>query len=128
MDDKQLAKQLRAIVGQRFVLTDPSELQPYECDGNTIFKKLPRAVVLPGSTEEVARVVRLLAGNGIPFIPRGAGTGLSSGVVPTDGEVMIGLARMTRLLEVDLRNHRAVVEAGHTNLKLTQVVQDKGFY
>jgi glycolate oxidase subunit GlcD len=72
--------------------------------------------------------VRLLAKNGIPVIPRGAGTGLSSGVVPTDGEVMIGLARMTRLLEVDLRNHRAVVEAGHTNLKLTQTVQDKGFY
>jgi glycolate oxidase subunit GlcD len=128
MDDKQMARELRAIVGDRFVLTDPSELRPYECDGNTIFKKLPRAVVLPGSTEEVARVVRLLAKNGIPFIPRGAGTGLSSGVVPTDGEVMIGLARMTRLLEVDLRNHRAVVEAGHTNLKLTQTVQDKGFY
>jgi glycolate oxidase subunit GlcD len=128
MDDKQLAKELRAIVGKRFVLTDASELRPYECDGNTIFKKLPRAVVLPGSTEEVARVVRLLAGNGIPFIPRGAGTGLSSGVVPTGGEVMIGLARMTRLLEVDLRNHRAVVEAGYTNLKLTQTVQDKGFY
>jgi glycolate oxidase subunit GlcD len=128
MDDQRLARELRAIVGERFVLTDPSELLAYECDGNTIFKKLPRAVVLPANTEEVARVVRLLVKNGIPFIPRGAGTGLSSGVVPRDGEVMIGLARMTRLLEVDLRNHRAVVEAGHTNLKLTQAVQDKGFY
>ena len=61
MDDKQLARELRAIVGDRFVLTDASELRPYECDGNTIFKKLPRAVVLPGSTEEVSRLLQLKA-------------------------------------------------------------------
>jgi glycolate oxidase subunit GlcD len=128
MDDKTLAKELRAIVGQRYVLTDPSELMAYECDGNTLFKKVPRAVVLPGGTEEVARVVRLLAANDIAFIPRGAGTGLSSGVVPRNAEVMIGLSRMNHVLEIDLRNHRAVVEAGHTNLGLTQLVQNKGFY
>ena len=128
MDDKTLAKELRAIVGDRYVLTDPSELVAYECDGNTFFKKIPRAVVLPGSTDEVARIVRLLAAHNIAFIPRGAGTGLSSGVVPRNGEVMIGLSRMNRLIEMDLRNHRAVVEAGHTNLKITQMVQGKGFY
>jgi len=128
VDDRLLAKELQAIAGERYVLTDPSELLAYECDGNTLFKKTPRAVVLPGSTEEVARVVRLLTANNIAYIPRGAGTGLSSGVVPRDGEVMIGLARLNRVLEIDLRNHRAVVEAGHTNLKITQLVQDKGFY
>jgi len=128
MDDKTLARELRAIVGDRFVLIDPSELVAYDCDGNTLFRKVPRAAVLPGNTDEVARVVRLLAANHIPFIPRGAGTGLSAGAVPMDGEVLIVLTRMTRLLELDLRNHRAVVEAGHTNLKLTQLVQDQGFY
>jgi glycolate oxidase subunit GlcD len=128
MDNKLLAKELGAIVGERYVLTDPSELMAYDCDGNTIFRKVPRAVVLPANTPEVARVVRLLAANSIPFIPRGAGTGLSSGVVPRGREVMIGLSRMNRLLEIDLRNHRAVVETGHTNLKLTQMVQDRGFY
>ena len=128
MDDRQLTRELKAIAGDRFVLTDEAELRAYECDGNTIFKKTPRVVVLPGNTEEVARVVRLLAGNRIPFIPRGAGTGLSSGIVPTDGEVMIGLSRLNRLLELDLRNQRAVVEAGFPNLKLTQMVQDQGYY
>ncbi|MFZ5814511.1 MAG: FAD-binding oxidoreductase [Bacillota bacterium] len=128
MDDRLLAAELRRIVGDRFVLTDPSELRAYDCDGFTIERRLPRAVVLPGSTAEVARVVRLLARHGIPYIPRGAGTGLSGGAVPRGDEVIIGLARMNRLLEVDLRNHRAVVEAGHVNLKLTQRVQDQGFY
>jgi len=76
MDDKTVGQELRAIVGERFVLTDPSELRPYECDGNTIFKKLPRAVVLPGHVlKRLARVVRLLAGSGIPFIPARGGDG-----------------------------------------------------
>ncbi|HSW51561.1 MAG TPA: FAD-linked oxidase C-terminal domain-containing protein [Bryobacteraceae bacterium] len=128
MDDRRLAAELRDIVGPRFVLTDESELRAYECDGNTIFKKTPRIVVLPESTEQVSRIVRLLASSGIAFIPRGAGTGLSSGVVPMNGEVMIGLSRLNHLLELDLRNRVAVVEAGFPNLKITQMVQDKGLY
>jgi glycolate oxidase subunit GlcD len=128
MDDKSLIQALTAIVGPRFVLHDPSELRAYDCDGFTIERRLPRAVVLPNSTAEVAKVVQLLARHQIPYIPRGAGTGLSGGAIPQGGEVIIGLSRMNRLLEVDLRNHRARVEAGHINLKLTQRVQDHGFY
>lgn len=128
MDNRTLGRELAAIVGERFVLLDPSELRAYDCDAFTIERRLPRAVVLPGSTAEVAQVVRLLARHSIPYIPRGAGTGLSGGAVPRGDEVIIGLSRMTRLLEVDLRNHRAVVEAGHVNLKLTQRVQEHGFY
>jgi glycolate oxidase subunit GlcD len=128
MDDKQLVKALQEIVGARFVLHDPSELRAYDCDGFTIERRLPRAVVLPASTAEVAGVVGLLARHQIPYIPRGAGTGLSGGAIPRGGEVIIGLSRMTRLLDVDVRNHRARVEAGHINLKLTQRVQDQGFY
>ncbi|MFB3826311.1 MAG: FAD-binding oxidoreductase [Bryobacteraceae bacterium] len=128
MNDAILIDKLRAIAGERFVLTDDSELRAYECDGNTIFKKTPRVVVLPANTAQVAEIVRFLAANNIPFIPRGAGTGLSSGIVPQNGEVMIGLSRLNRLLELDLRNHRAVVEAGYPNLKITQAAQEEGFY
>lgn len=128
MEQQALVRALQEIVGPRNVIHDPGELRAYDCDGYTIERCLPRAVVLPASTAEVARVVRLLYQAGIPFIPRGAGTGLSGGAIPRGGEVIIGLSRMTRLLEVDLRNHRATVEAGHINLRLTQAVQDQGFY
>jgi len=128
MDDKTLQEALRAIVGERNVLTDASELVAYESDGNTLFHGMPRAVVLPASTEEVAQVVRLLAANDVAFIPRGSGTGLSSGIVPQNREVMIGLSRMNRLLDLDLRNHCVVVEAGYTNLSLTELVRKDGFY
>ncbi|HWI60745.1 MAG TPA: FAD-linked oxidase C-terminal domain-containing protein, partial [Symbiobacteriaceae bacterium] len=128
MEDKQLAAALRAIVGDRFVLTDPAELRAYDCDGYTIERRAPRGVVLPANTAEVAHVVRTLSEARIPYIPRGAGTGLSGGAIPRGGEVIIGLARMNRLLELDLRNRRARVEAGHVNLRLTQRVRDQGFY
>lgn len=128
MDDRALIAGLVEIVGPRFVLGDPAQLRAYDCDGYTIERRLPRAVVLPANTDEVARCVRLLAQNRVPYIPRGAGTGLSGGTVPSGGEVIIALTRMNRLLEVDLRNHRATVEAGHVNLKLTRQVQEQGFY
>jgi glycolate oxidase subunit GlcD len=124
----ELMAQLKAIVGARNVATDPGALRAYECDGFTIQRGMPLAVVLPASTDEVAQVVRTLHERNIPFIPRGAGTGLSGGATPRGGEVIIGLSRMTRLLDVDLRNHRATVEAGHINLRLTQAVQPEGFY
>lgn len=126
MDQAQLIAALGDIVGSRFVLHDPQQLRAYDCDGFTIQRRLPRAVVLPGSTEEVARCVRLLAAHRIPFIPRGAGTCLSGGTVPRGDEVVIALTRMRRLLEVDLRNRRAVVEAGFVNLHLTEAVQQHG--
>lgn len=128
MDNKTLRRSLVDIVGERFVLADPDQLRAYDCDGFTVERALPRMVVLPSSTEQVAAVVRLLAASRIPYIPRGAGTGLSGGATPRGGEVIIGLSRMTRMLSVDLRNHRARVEAGHINLKLTQKVQEEGFY
>jgi len=128
MEQRQLMEALQAIVGRRFAIDDPGELRAYDCDAFTIERCLPRAVVLPAGTDEVARVVRLLHAEGIPFIPRGAGTGLSGGAIPRGGEVIIGLSRMRGLVEVDLRNQRATVEAGHINLRLTQAVQDQGYY
>ncbi|WP_244527624.1 FAD-linked oxidase C-terminal domain-containing protein [Lihuaxuella thermophila] len=115
-------------VGDNGVLFRHEELVSYECDAYTLQKALPRAVVFPKDTEEVAAVVRLLNERKIPFIPRGAGTGLSGGATPTGGEVIISLVRMNRLLHVDLPNRRAVVQPGYINLHLTQSVAGQGYY
>lgn len=100
----------------------------YECDGYTVHKHPPRAVVFPSCTEEVAAVVKCLYEKKIPFIPRGAGTGLSGGAIPLGGEVIISLVKMKRLLHVDYENRLAVVEPGFVNLKLTNSVASKGYY
>lgn len=128
MADADLIRELAAIVGPRWVLHRPEDLLAYECDGYTLERGQPLAVVQPESTEEVSRVLRLLHDRGVPFIPRGAGTGLSGGATPQGGEVVVSLTRMNRLLEVDLENQRAVVQPGYVNLHLTQSVQGYGYY
>ncbi|EGL82219.1 FAD linked oxidase domain protein [Caldalkalibacillus thermarum TA2.A1] len=119
---------LQAIVGEEDVLYRYEDLVAYECDGYTIHKGIPRAVVFPESTEEVSAVVKYLHQQQIPFIPRGAGTGLSGGAIPQNNEVIISLVRMKKLLEVDFYNRYAVVEPGFVNLKLTNAIADKGYY
>lgn len=123
-----LILELMDLVGESAVLYKQEDLLAYDCDGYTIQKGQPRAVVFPTSTEEVAAIVRLLHQKKIPFIPRGAGTGLSGGAIPLGGEVIISLVRMNRLLEVDLPNRRAVVQPGYINLHLTRSVSDRGYY
>jgi glycolate oxidase subunit GlcD len=127
-DIDPLIDELIRCVGKDAVLYRREDLLPYECDAYTLKKGIPSAVVFPSSTEETARVVRLLNERGIPFIPRGAGTGLSGGATPTGGEVIISLARMNKLLNIDLPNKRAVVQPGYINLHLTQSVADQGYY
>ncbi|MFS8578879.1 MAG: FAD-binding protein, partial [Novibacillus thermophilus] len=100
----------------------------YECDGYVIQRGVPRAVVFPSTTEEVSAVVKCLSAQNVPFIPRGAGTGLSGGAIPLGGEVIISLVRMRKLLEVDLENRRAVVQPGLVNLKLNDAVAHRGYY
>ena len=124
----QLIEQLGQIVGPRFVLHDPDDLIAYDCDAYTIQKGTARAVVLPNSTAQVAAVVQHCHRQGIPFIPRGAGTGRSGGATPLGGEVIIGLSRLNRVIEVDVENQRATVEAGYINLKLSQAVAGDGYY
>lgn len=128
MKPDALARDLISIVGENAVLYKPDDLLAYDCDAYTIQKGRPRAVVFPRGTEEVSRVVRYLHGRQIPFLPRGAGTGLSGGAIPIGGEVIISLVRMNRLLEVDLPNRRAMVEPGYINLKLSQSIASKGYY
>lgn len=119
---------LAGIVGTGAVLFRKEEMIAYECDGYTIHKQPPRAVVFPSTAEEVSQVVKLLYENNIPFIPRGAGTGLSGGATPLGGEVIISLVKMKKLLHVDLENRLAVVQPGFVNLKLTNSVASKGYY
>src|SRR5438034_5082620 len=123
-----LLDRLGRIVGPGAVLTSPSELLVYECDGYTIEKNKPDVVVFPTTTEQVAQVVRLCNEFDVPFLPRGAGTSLAGGCLPVGGGVMIALSRMKRILEVDYRNRYAVVEPGVVNLWLTNHLKPHGFH
>jgi glycolate oxidase subunit GlcD len=116
------------VVGEDAVITDPGALLVYESDGLTAHRATPRAVVIPRGTAEVAAVVRLLAGAGIPFVARGAGTGLSGGALALEGAVVVSLARMDRILELDPANRRAVVEPGVVNAALSRAASPHGLY
>lgn len=129
MEKRRIVQELATIVGREWVISDPDELTVYECDGMTYLEKaLPDVVVLPDSTEQVAEVVKFCDGEELPFLPRGAGTGLSGGAIAVQGGVIIGLNRMNRILEIDLANQRAVVEPGLVNIAMTQAVVNRGYY
>ena len=119
---------LRNTVGNDGLITGTSQLQTYECDGLTNFRVVPEAVVLPRSAEQVQAVVRLCAWDRIPFVSRGAGTGLSGGALPAAGGIVISLARMNRILSVDLANRQVVVEPGVINAHVTQRVAPYGYF
>src|SRR5262245_12415534 len=123
-----LLDRLRAIVGPAGMLTSRSDLLVYECDGFTIEKNQPDVVVFPTTTDEIVRIVRVCNEWNVPFLARGAGTSLAGGCVPVGGGVMIGLARMKKILEVDYANRFAVVEPGVVNKWLTDHCKDHGFH
>jgi glycolate oxidase len=123
-----LLAELRAGVGPEHVVIEPEQLRVYECDGLTGHRAIPEAVVLPGSTEEVQSVVRACHREGVPFVARGAGTGLSGGATPMAGGVVVSLTRMNRILEIDLESQRVVVEPGVANLDVTRAVAADGFF
>src|SRR5438105_12266983 len=102
-----IIEELRDIVGDENVLSEPDELLVYECDGLPQHKHPPRAVVFPNSTEETSEVLALLHDEGISFAPRGAGTGLSGGALAINRGVVIELARMRKLLRIDAENRLA---------------------
>ncbi len=131
MDEKQrksFVERMKSIVGPTAVLHRFEDIAAYECDGYTIHKGLPGAVVFPHTTQEVSDVVRYLHEHRIPYLPRGAGTGLSGGATALNGEVIVSLVRMNRLLHVDYMNRRAVVQPGYVNLKLSNSIAAKGYY
>lgn len=125
---RALRRELEAIAGRGSVLSDPDELLVYESDGLTLLRALADFVVFPTSTEQVAAVVRLANREELPFVARGAGTGLSGGCLPAEGGIVISLMRMNRVLEVDYDNQIAVVEPGLVNLHLSWAVGPRGYY
>jgi glycolate oxidase len=120
--------ELREALGPEHVVVEPEQLRVYECDGLTGHRAIPELVVLPGSTEEVQTVLRACYRERVPFVARGAGTGLSGGATPVAGGVVVSLARMNRILEVDLASQRVVVEPGVANLDVTRAVAPHGFF
>jgi glycolate dehydrogenase FAD-linked subunit len=110
------------------VIDTPEQLRTYECDGLTGHRVVPSLVVLPETTEQVQAVVRTCHAAGVPFVARGAGTGLSGGALPVADGVVVSLARMNRILEVDLAAARIVVQPGVTNLQVTESVAGEGWY
>jgi len=123
-----LVEELREIVGDENVLSEPEELLVYECDGLPQHKHPPRAVVFPNSTEETSEVLELLADEGVSFAPRGAGTGLSGGALAVNRGVVIELARMRKILSIDPENRIAVVQTGLVNAHLSRAVAPYGLY
>ncbi|MBO0802645.1 MAG: FAD-binding protein [Nocardiopsaceae bacterium] len=123
-----LAGRMTAICGRQHVITDPLELRTYECDGLTSHRATPALVVLPGTAEEVAAIVRECADGGIPFVARGSGTGLSGGAAPRSDGVLIAMTRMRKILQVDPVARRAVLEPGVTNLSVTTAASPSGLF
>jgi glycolate oxidase len=123
-----LIDRLRDVVGRDALISTPSELLVYECDGYTIEKNRPEVVVFPTTTAHVVAIVKLCKELNVPFVPRGAGTSLAGGCLPVGGGVIISMARMKKIHEVDYRNRFAVVEPGVVNLWLTNHLKPHGFH
>src|SRR5438046_7810224 len=120
--------ELRRALGPDGLVVSPEGRLVYECDMHTSYKAAPDAVALPASTAEVAAIVTLCRRERVPIVPRGSGTGLIGGAMAPLGGVMIGLNRMTRILEIDLANRSATVQPGLINLWLTRAVQERGWF
>ncbi len=126
--DRKIIRRLTAIVGKAGIVSAAASLKVYECDGYTLERALPELVVLPESTEQVSAVLALLSSEGIPFVPRGAGTGVSGGCLPYEIPVMVGTSRMRRVRNIDRANLTAEVEAGVVNLEVSRAVEAFGCY
>ena len=125
---KSASQDLVALLGPRRVITRPEELLVYECDGLTSYHQMPGLVVLPRTTAEVAEIIKICNRYNIPFVPRGAGTGLSGGALPVEHSLVIVTSLMRQILEIDLENQRIVVQPGVVNTWVTEAVAGAGFY
>lgn len=123
-----LVSELRSRLGAENVLSSPSELVVYDCDGFTLEKNRPDVVVFPRSTQQVAEVVKLCNRHGTPMVPRGAGTSLVGGCLPIGGGVVVLLTRMKQISEINLRDRYAVLEPGVPNLQLTRALAGTGYH
>ncbi len=124
----EIVRQLSAVLPAGAVISDEAETRAYECDALTAYKCPPLAVVLPASTREVSDVLRVCHEMGVPVVPRGSGTSLAGGALPTGDCVILGVARMNDVLETDYENRFIRVQSGRTNLSVTGAVEADGFF
>ena len=122
-----LVRELRAIVGDTYLLLEKEDVIVYEQDGS-IFQVMPEVVVVPGNVEQVAAVVKAAKRANVPIVPRGSGTGLAGGAVPAEGGIIVSLARLNKILKIDLQNRIAIVEPGVINLDISKAVAKEGFF
>ena len=128
MADPEMVREFTDLLSPNNVITDEVGLRSYECDGLTGFRVVPAVVVLPRDAQEVAGAVRICARRRVPFVARGAGTGLSGGALPVADGVVISLQKLRRILEIDGANRRAVLEPGVFNLDITRAASPHGLY
>lgn len=126
--DKVFLAQLETIVGADSIVRDRAELATYESDALVKLRSKPGVVVLPGTADEVQRVVRLCHEHGVPFVARGHGTGLSGGALPLPDGVLVVMTRLNRILNIDIPNRRITVEPGVMNLDVTKAVESEECY
>ena len=126
--DARILNEFSTVVGARGLIAAPDELRTYECDALTNFRVVPSAVLLPASGEQVQAVMRICWRERIPIVARGAGTGLSGGALPVESGIVISLARLNRILEVDIPNRRVTVEPGVINSHVTARVAPFGYF
>jgi glycolate oxidase len=123
-----IVARLRQVLPAHAVIDDPFETRAYECDALAAYRCPPLAVVLPASTGEVAEALKACHEMGVPVVPRGAGTSLAGGALPTEDCVILGVARLTQVLETDYENRFIRVQSGRTNLSVTGAVETNGFF
>ena len=125
---EEVVAALRRIVPGEGVISDPDALRTYESDGLTAYRQPPLVAVLPETTAQVSAILRWCRDNSVKVVPRGSGTSLSGGALPLGDAVLLGLAKLNRVLEIDYDNRIAVVQPGVTNLAVTRAVEAEGFY
>ncbi len=123
-----IVSRLQAVLPEGGVIHDPAETLAYECDALVAYRCSPLCVVLPASTQETAAVMRVCHEEGVPVVPRGSGTSLAGGALPTEDSVVLGVARLNAVLECDYDNRFIRVQAGRTNLSVTGAVEADGFF
>ncbi len=124
----RIVERLQKVLPKSAVIHDEAETLAYECDALTAYKCPPLAAILPSSTEEVAAALKICHEEGVPVVPRGSGTSLAGGALPTADSVILGVARMNRVLETDYDNRIIRVQTGRTNLSVTGAVEAEDFF
>jgi len=123
-----LVARLLQVLPADAVISDPSETRAYECDALTAYKCPPLAAILPSSTQQVSDALRICHEMGVPVVPRGSGTSLAGGALPTADSVILGVARLNDVLDTDYDNRIIKVQTGRTNLSVTGAVEEQGFF